>query len=210
MKLLVAISFLEIIFKIKSKANHKMSLSCDPVSHTLEGDDFHPKSDAIALPSHLDLKLGSDNDNELELERTPTDDCQVTPRVVMTLGGDDDDFENVTPPNEMRRESNSRRRRARRNYYRKMSLVDVRARSDPRFQKSTSSQYSSTSTLLADPTDLIVDYLELVPLTSVSSPEINEVDDYCCGMNNNNSFGRAYLQLPWKAKNRRRHSWICG
>ena len=183
-----------------------MSLPCDSSGTTLESDEVSPKSDAIAMPSHLDLKLCSDE--ESESGRTPTNSFNSTSRVVMTLGGDDDDaFDNVTPPNETRRESNSRRRKARRNYYRKLSLVDVRARSDPRFQKSTSSQYSSTSTLLADPSHLVVDYLELVPLTSVSSPEINEVDDYC---EDNNNFGRAYLQLPWKAKNRRRHSWICG
>ena len=111
---------------------------------------------------------------------------------------------------ETRRAANRRRRQARRNWYRKFSLVDARARSDPRLQ-SSSSNSSSTSTLRADPSHVLLsDFLELGPVTSVSAPAINEVEEYTAGhLGNSNNFGRAYLMLPWKAMNKRRHSWIC-
>ncbi len=98
---------------------------------------------------------------------------------------------------------------ARRNWYRKFSLVDARARSDPRLQSSSNS--SSTSTLRADSSHVhLSDFLELGPVTSVSAPAINEVEEYTAGhLGNTNNFGRAYLMLPWKAMNKRRHSWIC-
>jgi hypothetical protein len=73
---------------------------------------------------------------------TPTN-CDHTsppaPRVVMTLGSDDECDENVPKTDAnfgdlTRRDINRLRRRARKNWYRKMSLVDQRARSDPRLQ----------------------------------------------------------------------------
>ena len=83
----------------------------------------------MALVSEEEIEVG-----------TPTNSDVPSPpasRVVMTLGSDDECDENV-PKNDVtdisRRDMNRLRRMARKNWYRKMSLVDMRARSDPRLQ----------------------------------------------------------------------------
>ena len=211
---------------IKEESNHTMEsgsenshhesashVSCDARVKTANSEATAKPIDVtktfIPLP---EVNVSDDDDDCCEVG-TPTNHFSALGHVVMTLGSDDDDNDdNDDIESDARPDFNTdaesqlsrQRRRARRNWYKKLPLVDVRTRSDPRFQKTSASAFSSTATLLADPS-----HLDLPPMTSVSSPEIHEVDHFC--LNSSVSFGRpSFLNLPWKAKNRRRHSWICG
>ena len=149
----------------------KVDEMSDTKGQGLINEKYVTKSDDLSVTPTISISLpipmrkDDINVDDVFEAKTPTNDFD---RVVMTLGSDDDDEDDSdnddvkNDADHIRRELNRKRRHLRRSWFRKMSLVDVRTRSDPRFETSNPSTLSSTATLLADTGPLIPDYLDLV------------------------------------------------